>query len=505
MPTRAAETVCGAMTYSKEAAWELADAAGTAAAWCLRTSASLGDRLLRRVYGEEMALASPIDTGRLAAHIVGEVITPGQGEYDVARRVWNGMIDRRPAVIVRCASAADVAASLAFASAAGLGVAVRGGSHNIAGNATCDHGLVVDLSPMKAVEVDVVARRARAEGGVTWGVFDRATQRHGLATTGGLIPTTGIAGFTLGGGLGHLMRSCGLACDNLLSAEVVTADGTTLRADHQQHPDLFWALRGGGGNFGVVTEFEFRMHDVGPVLLGGRIAHPLDAARESLRFYRGFCAEAPDSVIVYAGLATGPDGQPRLGWRAVVHGPAEDAEPLLAPLRSYGTPLLDDIRPQPYVDIQRIVEPQFPPGRLNYWKANFVDELSDDLIDLLIDAMTRVPSPYTLIAIEPMGGAIARVPETATAFQHRSPSFSLLILSGWEDPADTDMNVIWTRDLFARTQPLCSDAVYVNYLGAEGHQRVRDAFGVNYDRLVQVKQRYDPGNFFRLNQNIAPA
>jgi hypothetical protein len=247
------------------------------------------------------------------------------------------------------------------------------------------------------------------------------------------------------------------------------------------------------------------LHEVGPVLLGGRIAHPLSAAREALRFYRDFCAEAPDSVIVYAGLATGPDGQLRLGWRAVVNGPAEDGEPLIAPVRGYGTPLLDDIRPQPYIDIQRIIEPLFLPGRLNYWKANFVDELSDELIDVLIDAMTRVPSPYTLIAIEPMGGAIARVPESATAFQHRSASFSLLILSSWEDPADTDVSVTWTRELFARTEPLCSAGVYVNYLGLEGDQRVRDAFGMNYDRLVQVKQRYDPGNFFRLNQNIAAA
>ncbi|MFC5267755.1 FAD-binding oxidoreductase [Kribbella qitaiheensis] len=231
-----------------------------------------------------MALVSPIDAGRLAAQIAGEVVTPGHREYDVARRVWNGMIDRRPAAVAWCTSAADVAACLGFASVGGLRVAVRGGSHNVAGNATCDDGLVVDLSPMQAVEVDIGARRARAGGGVTWGVFDEATQRHGLATTGGLIPTTGIAGFTLGGGLGHLMRSCGLACDNLLSAEVVTADGTTLHADQQQHPDPFWALRGGGGNFGVATEFEFRLHKVGPVLLGGRIAHPLSAARESLRF-----------------------------------------------------------------------------------------------------------------------------------------------------------------------------------------------------------------------------
>jgi hypothetical protein len=270
-------------------------------------------------------------------------------------------------------------------------------------------------------------------------------------------------------------------------------------------PTCSWALRGGGGNFGVVTEFEYRLHDVGPMLLGGRVAHRLADAGEALRFHRDFCAEAPDSVIVYAGLATGPDGKPRLGWRGVVNGSLARAERLLEPIRAYGTPLLDDIRPQPYVDIQRIIEPNFPPGRLNYWKANFVDALSNELIDVLIDAMRRVPSPYTIIAIEPMGGAVSRVPETATAFRHRSPAFSLLILSGWDDPADTDANVGWTRDLFARTEPLSSPAVYVNYLGVEGEQRVREAFGVNYDRLAGVKRQYDPDNFFRLNQNIRPA
>jgi FAD/FMN-containing dehydrogenase len=335
--------------------------------------------------------------------------------------------------------------------------------------------------------------------------LDEATQQHGLATTGGLIPTTGIAGFSLGGGLGHLMRSCGLACDNLLSAEVVTADGNRLRVDAEHHPDLFWALRGGGGNFGVVTEFEFRLHEVGPVLLGGRIAHSLADARDALRFYRDFCETAPDSLIVYAGLATGPDGAPRLGWRAVVNGPVDGADQLVAPLRAYGTPVLDDIRPQSYVEIQRIVEPMFPRGRQNYWKASFVDELSDELIDVLVEAMQRVPSPYTIIAIEQMGGAMARLPDTATAFQHRKHAFSLLILSGWEDPADTDANVAWTRQLWEDTRPLASSAVYVNYLGTEGDQRVRDAFGVNHERLARVKAQYDPGNLFRLNQNIRPA
>ena len=452
-----------------------------------------------------MTAAAGWDVARLAAEISGPVITRGDAEYEPARRVWNGMIDRRPAAIARCVTADDVAVAIAFAAQAQLPVAVRGGSHNIAGNATCDDGLVIDLGAMKRIDVDPQARRARAAGGVTWGEFDRATQRDGLATTGGLMPSTGIAGFTLGGGLGHLMRSCGLACDNLLSAEVVTADGTCLRADPDHEPELFWALRGGGGNFGVVTEFEFLLHTVGPELLGGRIQHSLANARDALRFYRAFCAEAPDELIVYCGLATAPDGDLRLGWRAVVNAPLTQSEAVVARLRAFGPPLLDDVRPQSYLEIQRIVEPAFPPGRLNYWKANFLDELSDELIDVLIDAMRRVPSRHTIIAIEQMGGAVARVAETATAFQHRRPAFSLLILSGWEDAADTDANVAWTRELWDLTSPLSSPAVYVNYLGAEGEQRVRDAFGVNHERLARVKRQYDPGNFFRLNQNIAPA
>jgi hypothetical protein len=437
--------------------------------------------------------------------MAGQVMTPGHPGYEAARQVWNGMIDRRPAAIARCATADDVATAIEFAAGEQMPVAVRGGAHNVAGNATCDDGLVIDLAELKQIEVDRGVRRARAGGGVTWGEFDAATQRHGLATTGGLMPSTGIAGFTLGGGLGHLMRSCGLACDNLVSAEVVTAAGSRLRVDAEHHPDLFWALRGGGGNFGVVTEFEFKLHNVGPELVAGRVVHPLADARDALRFYRELCADAPDEVVVYGSLATGADGDPLLGWRAVVNAPLAQSEALVAPLRAFGSPILDDIQARTYLDIQRLVEPAFPPGRLNYWKANFVDELSDDLIDILIDAMRRVPSPYTIIAIEQMGGAVARVAETATAFQHRRPAFSLLILSGWVSPADTEANIGWARELWELTSPLSSRAVYVNYLGAEGEQRIRDAFGVNHDRLARVKQSYDPGNFFRLNQNIEPA
>jgi FAD binding domain/Berberine and berberine like len=452
-----------------------------------------------------LSTSAPRDIDQLAAEIAGQVIAPGHTEYEAARRVWNGMIDRQPAAIVRCASADDVATSISFAAQRQLPVAVRGGGHNIAGNATCDDGLVIDLAGMKRIEVAPGARRVRVGGGVTWGEFDQATQRERLATTGGLMPSTGVAGFTLGGGLGHLMRSYGLACDNLVSAEVVTADGFRLRADEDNHSDLFWALRGGGGNFGVVTDFEFQLHPVGPELLAGRLAYRLNDVRDALRFYRDFCADAPDSLIVYAGLATGPDGEPRLVWRPVVNAALAEADSLVMPMRGYGAPILDDIQPRPYLDIQRIVEPAFPPGRLNYWKANFVDELSDELIDVLIEAIRRVPSPYTIIALEQMGGAVSRVAETATAFQHRSPAFSLLILSGWLSPADTDANIAWAGRLWEETLPLTSAAVYVNYLGSEGDQRVRDAFGVNHDRLAAVKRQYDPGNFFRLNQNIKPA
>jgi hypothetical protein len=440
----------------------------------------------------------------LARAIAGQVILPADPEYEAARHVWNGMIDKRPAVIVRCASADDVAAGIAFGRSAGLVVAVRGGGHNVAGNATCDDGLVLDLSLLKAIEVDPKTRRARAGGGVLWGEFDAATQAYGLATTGGLIPSTGIAGFTLGGGLGHLMRSYGLACDNLVAAEVVTADGGRLQTSADEHADLFWALRGGGGNFGVVTEFEFQLHEVGPTMLAGRLAHPLDRATGAIRFYRDFCAAAPDELMVYAGLATGPDGKPRFSLRAVYNGAITDGARAVQPLRAYGQPLLDDIEPRPYLEVQRMIEPIFPPGRLNYWKANFVDSLSDELIDVLVGAIARAPSPYSMIALEPMGGAIARVDETATAFEHRGSAFSLLILAGWTDAADTEANVSGARALWNLTRPLSSPRVYVNYLGNEGDERVRDAFGGNHARLGRIKQAYDPANVFRLNQNIEP-
>src|SRR6266480_5477426 len=441
----------------------------------------------------------------LKSAISGRVIEPQDFEYERARRVWNGMIDRRPAAIARCVTVGDVIACVEAARSDRLPVAIRGGGHNIAGNAVCDGGLVIDLSLMKQIVVDPKAQTVRAGGGVLWGELDASTQQYGLATTGGLMSTTGIAGFTLGGGLGHLMRSYGLACDNLISADVVTAMGQKLIASAERNADLYWAIRGGGGNFGIVTSFEFQLHDVGPTLLGGRLAYRLAEAPDVLRFYREFMANAPDNLIVYAGLSTSLDGQQLLGMRPVFNGPIAEGDSLLRPLRRLGSPVMDDIVPRPYIEIQKIVEPMFPPGRLNYWKANFVDDLSDDLIDLIVSAYRRVPSRYSNIALEPMGGAIARVPETATAFHHRTHAYSLLLLGGWVNPAETESNIAWVRELWDLTQPLSSSAVYVNYLGTEGQGRVLDAYGPNHARLSAIKAKYDPGNFFRLNQNVEPA
>ena len=444
------------------------------------------------------------DLRQLASNLEGHLILPEDAEYETARRIWNGMIDRHPQAIAQCATPADVTVAIQFATSHSLPLAVRGGGHNVAGNALCDDGLVIDLSPMKGVQVDPQTRHAQVGGGVLWGEFDAAAQQHGLATTGGLMTTTGIAGFTLGGGLGHLMRSYGLACDNLLSVEIITADGEQRIASAESEPDLFWAVRGGGGNFGVVTSFAYQLHEVGPLLLAGPLVYPLDQAREFLRFYRDWTPTAPDQVIAYVGLRTNDQGIPVLGVRAVYNGPIEDGERVLEPLRRFGAPLLDDIHPRPYLEIQRMVDPLFPPGRLNYWKANFLDTFGDELIDLIVDGFARVPSRYSNVAFEQMGGAVARVGETETAFSHRRAAFSLLLLGGWEDPANNDANTAWVRDLWEQTQPFATEGVYVNYLGSEGDDRVRAAYGPNYARLVAAKQRYDPHNVFRLNQNIAP-
>ncbi|HXH84685.1 MAG TPA: FAD-binding oxidoreductase [Candidatus Tectomicrobia bacterium] len=442
----------------------------------------------------------------LRAGFRGPLLRPGEAGYDAARRVDNAMIDRRPALIARCAGVADVLAAVRFARERDVVVSVRGGGHNVAGNAVCDGGLMIDLSPMKGVRVDPVARTARAAPGVTWGEFDHETQAFGLATTGGVISTTGIAGLTLGGGVGWLNGRFGLACDNLVGADVVTADGRLLRASEAEHADLFWALRGGGGNFGIVTSFEYRLHEVGPVVLAGPVFHPAQRAREVLRFYREFVATEPDELTTYAGLLTGPDGTPLVGMVPVYAGPPERGAALVEPLRKFGPPLVDQVGPMPYLAVQQMFDPAFPPGRYNYWKSSLAPRVSDALIDAILEHMARVPSPHSAVMLEHYHGAYARRRPDETAYRHRAPVFDVVIIANWTDPADTEKNVAWARSLFQAVQPQVSPDNYVNFLGAdEGADRVRAAYGANYDRLAALKRTYDPTNFFRMNQNIRPA
>ena len=443
--------------------------------------------------------ASAVD--ELAGRLRGAVIRPTDDGYDAARTIWNGMIDRQPAVIVRCAGAADVVAAVEFARAHQLLVAVRGGGHNVSGNAVCDRGLMIDLSPMKSVRVDPVRRTARAEAGVTWGEFDAETQAFGLATTGGAVSTTGIAG--LGGGVGWLVRKHGLACDNLISVDIVTADGQLRTASEAENADLFWGIRGGSGNFGVVTSLEYRLHPVGPVL-GGIVLHPQERARDMLRFYRDFTQSAPEELTAYAAFVTSPDGNPVSAMLACYSGPQEQGEAVLRPLREWGAPIADLITPRPYCDMQRILDASFAPGLQNYWKGGFLQELSDDAIDALVAQAAVVTSPLSTLVVEYYGGAASRLPETATAFPHRLAQYNVGVMSMWTEPADAQRHVAWARDTWAAMEPYSSGRVYSNLMGVEDEARVRAAYGVNYARLVALKNEYDPTNLFQLNQNIKP-
>ncbi|MCH4562535.1 FAD-binding oxidoreductase [Halomonas sp. EGI 63088] len=433
----------------------------------------------------------------------GRLVLPEQEDYDEARRVFNGLIDRRPAMIVRCAGVADVIASVDFAREAALPIAVRGGGHSVVGSAVCDEGLVIDLSPMASVWVDPRQRVARAEGGATWGDFDHETQAFGLATTGGIVPSTGIAGLTLGGGIGYLNRKHGLACDNLVSADVVTAEGRLVTASADEHPDLFWGLRGGGGNFGVVTSFAYRLHPVGPVL-GGELVYPLDRARDVLRFYRDWSSTAPDEVRADATLLSGPEG-PVLDIKMCYCGSLEEGEAVLQPMRAFGAPVLDTVAPVPYATVQNLLTEVFQPGRRHYWKAGFMRAFGDDAIEALLDFFVAdTPAPFAAIAIEHLGGAIGRVGAQDTAFAHRQAQHSVLVLRMWEDPAESEANIAWGRRCFRAVAPFLEEGAYVNYLGDEGEARVRTAYGANYARLVALKNVYDPENVFRFNQNITP-
>ena len=440
------------------------------------------------------------------AVLSGDVLGPSDDGYEEARRVHNGLIDRRPALIVRCRGTADIVDALAFARDAGLEVSVRGGGHNPAGRAVTDGGLMIDLSLMKGICVDPDARTVRAQGGVVWRELNREAALHGLATTGGEVSTTGIAGYTLGGGAGWLMGKYGLAVDNLLSVELVTAGGEVLQASANEHPDLFWALRGGGGNFGVAASFQYRVHEL-PQVYGGLVAHPISAARDGFRFYRDFTADLPDELIALAGLIHAPDGSgmPLFAFAVCHAGTLEQAEEDLSALVSFGEPVMTQVGPMPYPAINMMLDDGYPRGALNYWKSTFITALEDEVIDTIVERFVSCPSPMTAILVEHFHGAVSRVGVTDTPVPHRSPGYSVLIPSEWLDPDATEMNISWTRDTYAALGPFMAKRRWLNYLDDdEDDEAVLAAYGPNYARLVEVKRRYDPDNLFHLNQNIRP-
>ncbi|HKG66016.1 MAG TPA: FAD-binding oxidoreductase [Solirubrobacteraceae bacterium] len=442
----------------------------------------------------------------LAPRISGSVLSPQDPGYDEARVVHNGLVDRRPAVIVRARTTDDVVSALGLARRAGLEVSVRGGGHNVAGRAVSDGGVMISLADMRDVTVDPGRLTVTAQGGATWAELNAAAGAHGLAVTGGAVSTTGIAGLTLGGGLGWLMAKHGLAADNLLSAELVTAAGEVLDADAASHPDLLWALRGGGGNFGVATSFTYRLHRLAMVT-GGLIAHPLDAAPDLLRFYRDAVADAPDDLTVFAGLVHAPDGSgAKLAALVVFHaGEADAAERDLAPFMAFGSPLMAEVGRMPYPVMNTLLDGGFPDGALNYWLSSFTRGLPDALIDTAVERFASTPSPMTSMLFEHFHGAVTRVGPTETAVPHREPGWNLLIPSVWTEPARTEENIRWTRETHAALQPHLSARRWLNYLGDDqGDDAIRAAYGPNYERLQEIKRRYDPGNVFHLNHNISP-
>ncbi len=449
-----------------------------------------------------------IDHARLAAlstDFSGPLLRPGEDGYDEARRVHNGLIDRRPALIAGCTSATDVASAIGFARVGGLEISVRGGGHNVAGRAVTDGGVMIDLAAMKRIDVDPEARTVRAQGGVTWGELNDATHEHGLAVTGGAISSTGIGGYTLGGGLGWLMAKHGLAADNLLAVELVTADGEILEVRDGDHPLLMWALRGGGGNFGVAASFVFRLHPLSTVT-GGLIAHPFAAAGEMLRFYRDAATGCPDDLTVFAALVHAPDGSgTKLAAMIVCHtGEPEQAEVDLAPFKEWGSPLMADVGPMPYPVMNTLLDEAYPKGALNYWLSSFTTGLSDGLIDTIVAHFDAVPSPMTAILLEHFHGAVTRIAPSATAIPHRDEGWNLLLPSEWLDPADTAANIAWTKDTFAAASEHFATGRWLNYLGDDQDGAIRAAYGPNYESLVDVKRRYDPDNVFHLNHNIVP-
>jgi FAD/FMN-containing dehydrogenase len=444
------------------------------------------------------------DTLRLlSTRLRGSLLRPDTDGYDAARSVWNAAIDRRPAAIIQAINPDDVIATVNTARENSVSVSVRSGGHNIAGDAVCDGGLMLDLSLMKGVEIDSQRRTCRAEPGLTWGELDLEAQKSGLATIGVDVSTVGIGGVTLGGGFGWLVRSYGLACDTLRSVEIVTADGRLLTANTTENADLFWAVRGGGGNFGVVTSFEYELHPVGQ-LLAGVLFYPLEMASDVLRFYREQTRTAPDELTLWFILLSGPDEKPMTALFVCYNGAGEEAEATIRPIREFGPPLEDHIGPMSYRDLQTMFDAAFPAGRQAHWKSSMLREISDESIESIASRFASVPSPQSAVLIEHLEGAVSRIGNDASAFPHRAVPYSFLIVSAWPVPADSARNIRWTDHLWQAVQLASPDEVYVNYLGDEGQNRVRAAYGTNYDRLVALKARYDPTNIFRVNQNIAP-
>jgi FAD/FMN-containing dehydrogenase len=444
----------------------------------------------------------------LASSFSGQLLKPADAGYEETRRVHNGLVDKRPALIARCRGVADVVDAVNLTHQLGLEVAVRGGGHNVAGRATIDGGVMIDLTPMKGIHVDPKNRTVRAQGGVTWAELNRETQLHGLAVTGGVVSSTGIAGLTLGGGLGWLMGKYGLALDNLRSIEIVTADGKLLRASNDEEADLFWALRGGGGNFGVATTFEYQLHPVGPVITGGLIAHPFDRAGDLLRFFRDCTALLPDEHMIFGGLIHAPDGSgTKLAVMVTCHcGPPAAGEEAMQALKRFRSPVVDALGPMPYCQLNAMLDAAYPKGALNYWKSSFLAQLSDDAIETMIACFADCPTPMGQLLMEHFHGAVTRVGVSDTAFPHRTAGYNFLVLGEWMKQADNERCIAWTRATYAKMQPFFGSARYVNYLDDDDlREPVAAAYGPNYRRLQQIKSKYDPKNFFLTNQNIRPS
>jgi FAD/FMN-containing dehydrogenase len=449
---------------------------------------------------------------QLRDRVRGTVISSENEGYEEARKVYNAMIDRRPHVIVRCANAGDVMAAVDFARENGLDLAVRGGSHSVPGFGTCEAGVVVDLSAMRAVRVDPVSQTARAEGGATWGDFNAATYPFGLATTGGIISTTGVGGLTLGGGIGYLSRGLGLSCDNLISADVVTADGQLCIASEKEHEGLFWALRGGSGNFGVVTSFEFRLSPVKDIY-GGPIFYELDRAGDVLRFFREFIVDAPEQLGAFPAFQIAPPlpfipenrhGEPFIAIVACWSGPLDEGERALQPFRDVAPIVAQHIGPMPYPALNSAFDGLVPPGLQHYWKANFNTQLTDAAIEAHVQHGPKVPAVNSTMHIYPINGACHRVAPDATAFAYRDASFATVIAGMWPDPAHNQANIQWVRDYYEATAPHSEQGGYINFMADDDQDRIKANYKGNYERLVKIKREYDPNNLFHLNQNIAP-